>query len=215
MVPRAWRVCVLLGLSACLPLASAQEGTVGITPNLPHVDVVHEGRKVRIQRHLPSRAAGTEERSGSRATCPPSCLQPMRAAPGIETVGELELLEFLRTDVATGQGVLVDARLAERYRFETLPSAVSIPFAIVKPDNPHIGRILSALGGRKSGADWDFSAARSLLIFCDGPFSDEARTSIEVLLAMRYPASKIRYYRGGLQAWRLSGLTTVIPASTP
>lgn len=194
--------------------AAAQGSIVAISPTLPHLDVVHEGRKLRIQRRLDVHGLSAGSAPVADGGCPPACLQPHQAAPGVETVAELELLDFVRSEVAGGRGVLVDVRLPERYRLETLPTAMNIPFSVMKPDNPHIGRIMTALGARRVDADWDFSSARDLLVFGAGPFSDEAAKTIAVLRVLGFPAGKIRYYRGGLQAWRASGLTTVVPLGT-
>lgn len=209
-----------IGLMAALiwaiagPQLAWAEALGAISPTLPYLDVVHEGRKLRIQRRLDPRGGPAGDSMALAGACPPACVQPQLAAPGIETVAELELLEFVRSEVANGRGVLVDARLPERYRLETLPTAMNIPFSVIKPDNPHMGRILVALGARKLGAEWDFSSARDVLIFGSGPLSDEASKSISVMRGLGFPAGKIRYYRGGLQAWRASGLTTVVPLGT-
>ena len=50
------------------------------------------------------------------------------------------------------------------------------------------------------------------MVFCNGPWSDQSVRAIASLTALGYPATRITYYRGGLQAWRLMGLTTVVPA---
>lgn len=47
----------------------------------------------------------------SRA-CPPNCIQPMIAATGVATHGELEVLGFLETKVSDGAGLLLDVRTA-------------------------------------------------------------------------------------------------------
>jgi rhodanese-related sulfurtransferase len=134
----------------------------------------------------------------------------MHSAPGVDTLGELELLDFLVRDVRAGSGLLLDARLPEEFQVETIPSAVNIPFSVVRQDNPHLRDILLALGARWTGAQWDFGAARSLLVFCAGAWSGDAAQAIRAMLSMGYPASKLKYYRGGMQSWRSLGLTTVV-----
>jgi rhodanese-related sulfurtransferase len=49
-------------------------------------------------------------------------LQPLQCAPGVVTVGELEVIELLRNGAA-----LVDTRVPDSRRGVTLPGAISIP----------------------------------------------------------------------------------------
>ena len=45
------------------------------------------------------------------------------------------------------------------------------------------------------------------------PAGDQSSRAIQALLSLGYPAAKLKYYRGGMQAWKLLGLTTVVPAT--
>ena len=58
----------------------------------------------------------------SRA-CPPFCIQPMQVAPGVITVGELELLEF-----AKAGGKIIDGRTIDWHLEGIIPSAINIPY---------------------------------------------------------------------------------------
>jgi rhodanese-related sulfurtransferase len=60
---------------------------------------------------------------------------------------------------------------------------------------------------------WDFTDAKTLVIWCNGPACGQSPRAIEGLLKAGYPADKILYYRGGMQMWQLWGLTTVVPES--
>jgi len=208
-----WGLAVLFAIAS--PRAAAQELKVGITEQLGHLDVVHEGRSVRIQRIQDTNHRLADSWARTSRPCPPACIQPMVVAEGVATVGELELLDFLATKARSGGGWLVDARAPEAYRGETIPGAVNLPFSVVRPDNPHLDEVLQALGARRRGARWDFDAAKTLTLFCAGAWSDQAPRAAKVLLALGYPAGKMRYYRGGLQAWRSLGLTTVAANGTP
>ncbi|MBI4742929.1 MAG: rhodanese-like domain-containing protein [Betaproteobacteria bacterium] len=206
------KLSTLLGLLALSFSAHAQETKVGITDAIAYVDVTHNGQKVRIQRIQDQGNKIIDDFAKTSRPCPPFCIHPMSAAPGVETIGELELLGFLGKEVKSGAGVLVDARLPEFYKAETIPSAINIPFSIVKPDNPHMDKVLAALGVRK-GADGkaDFSAAKTLVMFCNGVWCDQSPRAIQGLIGFGYPAAKLKYYRDGMQMWRLLGLTTVVP----
>ncbi len=141
------------------------------------------------------------DRSG--AACPPNCVQPMLAAPGVGTIGELELFDFLDLFVSSGQGLLIDARLPERFSSGTLPGAVNVPTETLGPDNPYRDDLLNALGVRGG----DFSNAYDLVIFGAGPDDSLAAEAVRFLVDSGYPVTKLKYYRGGLMTWRALGLT--------
>lgn len=144
--------------------------------------------------------------------CPPFCITPMTAAPGVVTLGELEVMHFLETRVSAGEGLLLDSRLPEFFSKGTIPGAINLPFATLDPANPYRDEILKALGATLTGTEWDFSQARQLAVFCNGPWCDQAPLAIRYLLQAGYPAEKLSYYRGGMQVWLQLGLSTHIPS---
>ncbi|CUH79037.1 rhodanese-like domain-containing protein [Tropicibacter naphthalenivorans] len=144
----------------------------------------------------------TIDRNG--AACPPACVQPMQAAPGVATIGELEVMDFLDIFVSGGRGLLIDARLPTGFSAGTVPGAVNVPAATLGPDNPYRDDLLNALGVRSG----DFSGAFDLVLFGAGPDDEGAQIALRSLLDSGYPAEKLKYYRGGVQAWMGLGLTT-------
>ncbi|MCT4553186.1 MAG: rhodanese-like domain-containing protein [Pelagimonas sp.] len=136
--------------------------------------------------------------------CPTSCIQPMQAAPGVATIGELEILDFLELFVSRSQGLLIDARLPARYGAGTIPGAVNVPSATLRADNPYRDDLLTALGVRNG----DFSAAFDLVLFGAGQDTAEAAEALRSLVQAGYPTSKLKYYRGGLRSWSAMGLGT-------
>ena len=147
----------------------------------------------------------------SRA-CPPFCIHPMKAADGVETVGELEVIDFLQNKASDGSGLLVDARIPKWHQKGTIPGAINIPFTLFSKKNPYLSELLPALGAKRAGENkWEFSDAKELLLFCNGPWCDQSPRAIKGLLAIGYPAAKLFYYRGGMQNWSLMGLSTDVP----
>lgn len=144
----------------------------------------------------------TIERSGP--ACPPNCLQPMQAASGVATIGELEVMDFLDLFVSSGQGLLLDTRLPDSYAATTIPGAVNVPAATLRAGNQYRDDLLNALGV----SNGDFGGAFDLVIFAGGPDAPDAAKAVRDLLGAGYPASKLKYYRGGLQAWTTAGLST-------
>ncbi|RMG59888.1 MAG: rhodanese-like domain-containing protein [Gammaproteobacteria bacterium] len=221
-------------MMAALVLAavgSAQAAEVKITPDRSYVLVEHEGRVVRIQRiqDLNHKITGSFARTSRK--CPPFCIQPMHPAPGIETIGELELIDFMEHKLPDHEGYLIDARLPSWHRKGTIPGSINIPFTTFEkqPDDLEVIEALELLGARqREGGNlaeslrgwlaggqmtdyWDFTDAKPVVLWCNGPWCGQSPRAIRALLKLGYPADKIKYYRGGMQMWQLFGLTTVVP----
>jgi rhodanese-related sulfurtransferase len=64
------------------------------------------------------------------------------------------------------------------------------------------------------GESWDFSQARQVALWCNGPWCGQSPTAIKGLLSIGYPREKILYYRGGMQLWLVFGLPIVSPDGT-
>ena len=177
-----------------------------ITEELKSITAKHKGNDIIIKR---IQSPDTELNSAfleTRKECPPYCIQPMNIGD-VKTLGELEVLEFIKK-MQNNDGVLmIDARTREWYKKGTIPSSINLPFTMLKKDGKYINKILSLLGGRKSATKWDFSSAQTLLIFSNGAWDEQSSMAITNLINVGYPAEKIRYYRGGMQMWNLVGLT--------
>lgn len=205
---------VLLWAALGSSVLAAQELKVKITPTLSAVDVVHGGQAVRIQRIQDTGHKIIDDFAKTSRPCPEFCIHAMVVAPGVETLGELELLDFMSQQVPSGRGLVIDARLPDFHKIETIPTSINIPFTVIKADNPHIGQILSALGAEQgSNKRWNYQKAKSLALWCNGPWCDQSSRAIRSLLSLGYPPAKLKYYRGGMQAWKSLGLTTVVPAA--
>ncbi len=184
----------------------ASDVLVKLTPAKSYVDVSHKGRTIRIMRNQNPENLLEKPYTKTSRPCPPFCIQPIEMAPEIENVGELELIEFLEQEVAQGQGLLVDVRMPRFYDLETIPGAINIPFILL---NSNIKEVLPMLGVSRSLDEWSYQNAKSLLVFCNGPWCSQSGRAIEALLSVNYPIEKILYYRGGMQVWKLMGLSTI------
>jgi rhodanese-related sulfurtransferase len=60
---------------------------------------------------------------------------------------------------------------------------------------------------------WNFRDAKTLVMFCNGAWCGQSPANIRSLIRMGYPPSKIKWYRGGMQAWETLGLTTAVAES--
>ncbi len=139
--------------------------------------------------------------------CPPFCIQPISAGQGVQTIGELELFEYLQKGAKQNDILIIDSRLAEWYLRETIPLAINIPEELLM--NGYDNIVQTDLGATKTEKGWDYTNARTLVIFCNGYWNPDSYQTIQFLLSKDYPAEKIKWYRGGMQAWLSLGLTTV------
>ncbi len=182
--------------------AQAEDIEVMIAADRPSVEVSTPDGPVTIMREQDPESRLEGDWAKTARACPPFCIQPMTPAPGVTTVGELELLDLL----ADPEALVVDARVAEWYAEGTIPGAIHIPYTQV------VDR-LGELGCEPDFEGWDCSAARKVALFCNGLWCGQSPTAIRAMIAEGYPAERIFYYRGGMQAWRLLGLTVVVPGS--
>lgn len=203
----------LLGMVFGILAGAAAAQDVRITADMDSASFSVAGRDHVIARNQdPSNRLAPELTRTSRP-CPDFCIQPMRAAPGVRTLGELEVIAYLQQEVSPGNGLLVDARAPADFAAGAVPGAVNVPLDVVRPDNPYRGQIFQALGGRQDGIGFDFGRALQLVIYGDGPWSPEAAEMVRELVDAGYPAVKLGYYRGGMQGWQGLGLNVADTAS--
>lgn len=201
------------GILLTLPIAvSAQQ--VRITPDTIESKItLNTGKTLVIERIQDTSHHLTGDFTKTSRACPPFCIHSMSAAEGVETVGELEVISFLKETVAKGNGLLLDSRVPEWHAKGAIPGSINLPFSALDSSNPYRDEILKALGARAAGSDWDFSEAKDLMLYCNGPWCDQSPRAIRSLREAGYPADKIKYYRGGMQVWLLLGLSTETPSS--
>jgi rhodanese-related sulfurtransferase len=211
------RLLLVLALAASSVASAAADDPVWITADLPAVDVQVGGKTVRIERNPDPFNTIDPDYALTSRRCPPFCVQPMQIAPGVETIGELELLDYLKRMAAGEHSVVViDSRDGNwPKRSGIIPGAVIIPWQdlfLEKGDREHVATILEErFGARRDGPLWSFAQARTLVFYCNGAWCGQSPTNIKSLLALGYPAHKLKWYRGGMQAWKALGLTTIPP----
>lgn len=208
----------LLPLALLIGLGTAQGRQVNITRSLDQFTVRHGEHEVVVMRNQDNGAVLENDFALTSRPCPPFCAQPMTVASGVKTIGEVELVEFMRTRLADGSGVLIDARTENWHRRGTIPGSVNIPFTHLSPaqgaDAFTLEDALALLGVVEGDQGWDFSQARQVVLWCNGPWCGQSPTAIRGMLSIGYPAEKILYYRGGMQLWQVFGLPVVSPDGT-
>ncbi len=210
------RLLRTVGALALFMLSSpvnAEEVLVKITPENASVVVDHFGEEIVVEREQDPDNLLEEEWAKTSRPCPPFCIQPVEPAPGVRVVGELELLDFVTKKVKRNQGILIDARMPSWYEIETIPGSVNLPFVIFTSNSPQRNVILNMLGGKQvSPGKWRFSNPPELMFYCNGPWCSQSPRAIRSLVKLGYPVDRLYYYRGGMQMWKLLGLTTVVPS---
>jgi rhodanese-related sulfurtransferase len=116
-------------------------------------------------------------------------VQPIELAPGVRTVGELELIEHVERG-----GPLVDTRQHQFHQEGTIPGALGLPHEQI------IDRID------------DLDPSTPTVFFCNGPQCTATPDAIGRLLDAGYPAASILYYRGGIHDWITLGYPLAAPA---
>ena len=194
--------------------ASAFSAAVNITPKMESVTVKHGGKMVKIMRNQNQKNTVNPAFAKTSRKCPPFCIQPAVLAPGVETIAEVEVLGYLKRMAEGDDSILVvDSRTPDWSAKGTIPGAVNIPWTKLNPakgaDPISIGEILEdSFGATNLEGLWDFSNAKTLVMFCNGMWCGQSPNNIKNLLKSGYPAHKIKWYRGGMQDWEILGLST-------
>jgi rhodanese-related sulfurtransferase len=194
----------------------AKAGFKGILP----IEVMHNGETVLVERGHDKNATLPVEFLKTDRACPPFCIQPISIDDGVETIGELEMLEYLKR-ASAGEGVLVvDSRTPEWILRGTIPGSINIPWNQIDPQQQGMfgdsgASLIDTLMTDQFGVEVkeddskDFSNAKTLVLFCNGIWCGQSHSNISTLLRMGYPAEKLKWYRGGMQDWVSAGLTTI------
>ncbi len=122
-------------------------------------------------------------------------------------------------------GVLIDARTPSWHKKGTIPGSINVPFTVFEKDigDVELAEVFESLGAVERDdvnpvllmvektEQWDFTNAKELLLWCNGPWCGQSTRAIRALINAGYPTEKLYYYRGGMQMWQSLGLTTVMP----
>lgn len=204
---------LLIACLPCSPLVADDEESGGkrvmMTRDLFSLTVTHKGEKVDIRRNQDRTNQITEfYRSTWRGR-----IQPMNpfSPHAVETIGELEMLDYIRRlDAGEEDILIIDSRMPGSTRRGMIPLAINIPYRDLKDEK--MAMIMQEQFDVVAGDPaWNFRDAKTLVMYCNGPWCGQSPTAIKRLLRAGYPASRIKYYRGGMQSWEGFGLTVVEP----
>lgn len=215
------KALILSALVGGITLANPLFASNNIATGLQSVDVMHQGKRVTINRSDDKDAKIPGAFAKVSRHCPPFCVQPAKLAQGVDTVGELEVLGYLKR-IANGDRTLmvVDSRTPEWIMRGTIPGSVNVPwnkinidvqgsFEVAAEADTMEEILQSQFGAQLTGGKWDFRNTKTLVLFCNGIWCPQSSANIKTLLGLGYPAYKLKWYRGGMQDWVSVGLTTV------
>lgn len=140
--------------------------------------------------------------------------QPMIIAEGVETLGEQEFIEYMKKAQTDSNIAIIDSRKPGWFARLRIPGAVNVPFTNFNEKETAIEMMEDEMGVEvKDNGELDFTNAKTLALYCNGYWCGQTPGMVSrakfALLKMGYPAEKIKYYRGGMQAWTSLGFTVV------
>lgn len=186
---------------------------VKITESMPYLEVEHAGKKVLLMRHQEPDHQIVSPFDLTSRDCPPFCVQPMRIAEGVETIGELELIDMIRRSQESDSIIIIDSRTKSETERGMIPGAISLPYTRLDPAHASPEDVAELLqfefGAILLSNLWNFSDAKTLVFYCNGPWCGQSPTNIRALLTLGYPPNRLKWYRGGMQVWEQFGFTTV------
>ena len=215
---------LIVALFAVGAVSVASAKPVNITPNLKSIQVKHTNKDgstqmVTLMRNQNNDNTISSHYAKTSRPCPPFCVQPMNSfAPhDVEVLGEVGVINYIEKMQKDDAITLIDSRTSDWIFLKsgTIPGAINIPWTKLNPAKgatpEQIAEILSNEFGVKvpDEGPYNFSDAKTLVLFCNGMWCGQSPANIRTLLSMGYPAAKIKWYRGGMQNWEALGFTTV------
>jgi len=227
---------LFLGAVITISCFAAEEGGNGFEYTGVEVQTVNAQGKVEnmiVKRHIPDICKNVKitnemlwTHSYAHEKVPQACkstyvhtkgkLLPMQIHYDIDTYGELEVLAFIKHMQSDDSMLLVDGRKQSWYDYRTIPGSINIPFHHLKEREAfefEFEHAIKILGvdihvDENEKESFDFNKAKTIVLYCNGPWCTQSVTMIESLLNIGYPAEKIKWYRGGMQTWLATGMTT-------
>jgi len=188
-------------------VAQDEPRKVMIAPGLYSFVVDHQGDMVEIKRAQNPDSQVHRLYSGT-ARGMPQPIAPFRPHP-VDTIAEREFASYMMKAQRDDSIMIVDTRTEGWHARLTIPGAENMPYTLM--DDP-VSRqeTLEEFGAeQQDDGSYDFSSAATLVMFCNGYWCAQTPTMVRALLAQNYPPEKIKYYRGGMQAWTSLGFTVV------
>ncbi len=200
----------VIALGICVFSIGAQAESL-IKPGMTEFSVTLNGETCKISR---SQAKGNVIHKLYQTT-ERGMPQPISLAPGIETLGELEFIEYMQKAQTDPSIIIVDTRTEGWHRNLRIPCTVNVPYTQLNDDRfVALSTVIDEFGvEEKDDESLDFSKAKTIVGYCNGFWCGQtpgmfvgAKYSLKNI---GYPVEKLKYYRGGMQAWTALGMSVV------
>ena len=148
----------------------AHAAVVNIAAEIESITVKHGENDVKIMRNQNQKNTVNPAFAKTSRPCPPFCIQPSQLATGVETIAELEVLDYLMRMSGGDESILlIDSRAPAWVAKGTIPGAINIPWTSLNPgrgaDPISIGEILTEQFNAKNLEGlWDFRNAKTFQI---------------------------------------------------
>ena len=192
------------------------------------VEVSHNGKKVTLEREIHPKCLDIPimhdyiwEGDYAIKEIPAECkamfvtsvgqIQPISIHPEVETYGEMEVMHFVKEMQSDTGKILVDTRGEDWFEGRSIPGAVNIPHHDIGESEEFQTDFLKALKimqVKKKNGKYDFSNAKTMVLFCNGSWCSQSPKMIKELIAMGYPTEKLKWYRGGMHDWLNLSMTS-------
>ncbi|MDA0894023.1 MAG: rhodanese-like domain-containing protein [Proteobacteria bacterium] len=208
-----WIGCVVLGALMSSPsmAESHREGEVMIAGTTKSVHVSLGGEDCVIARDQ----SKNHPVHPMYITTTRGKIQPMQLGLGIETIGELEFIDWMQRAQSDSSIMIVDTRTPGWHANLRIPCSFNVPFTDFADQYDdglfHLTETFGVI--EKENGELDFSKAKTIVGYCNGYWCGQTPNMYVrakySLINLGYPADKLKYYRGGMQAWTSLGLTVV------
>ena len=197
-------------ISSSVFAAEEKTNYVPVSKGVKSIDMNLNGEKFTIMRDQ----SKTGKISALYETTFRGTPQPISLAEGLETLGEIEFIEYMKKAQTDTNIAIIDSRKPGWYDRLRIPGAVNVPFTQFDEKDTAIEMMEDEMGVvQKEDGTLDFSNAKTLALYCNGYWCGQTPGMVKnakfSLLSMGYPVEKIKYYRGGMQAWTSLGFTVV------
>ncbi|MGK0497182.1 MAG: rhodanese-related sulfurtransferase [Neptuniibacter pectenicola] len=180
---------------------------VMIAPGLVSFTVQHEGEPVEIMRNQ-DRSNTIHELYSTTFRGIPQPIKPFEPYD-VETIGEREFVEYMQQAQTDENVLIVDTRTEGWHYRLTIPGSINVPYTVMDEAESATDALEEFGAVKQEDGSFDYSQAKTLAMFCNGYWCGQTPALIRAMLEMDYPAEKMKYYRGGMQAWTSLGFTTV------
>lgn len=136
---------------------------------------------------------------------------PMQIHKEIDTFGEVEVLTYIKQMQNDKTMLMIDTRDEEWYGYRSIPGAINIHYVYImmsKSFPEEFKQALVRFGVLGTKKPYDFSHAKTILLFCNGAWCSQSPKMIKALLSLGYPPEKMKWYRGGMDDWLGLSMTT-------